>query len=150
MAGRVLRLSARATLDDPELVLRNAETAGAGGNESWARWAEGYRRGEALLLRLRVTLVLELPDGCADAVECVNRAVWVEATGDVPLVEEQVRDVAGKDFAALAAAARGRGVGVTSRDLDHMYVHVSLAEQVEWRLQDAGHRRDASARAGGP
>ena len=52
----VRRLAARASLDDPGPAFARAKAAAAAGDESWDAWLSEYERGDAVIVRLEVTL----------------------------------------------------------------------------------------------
>lgn len=126
----VQRLRARATLDDPVPVLERLAAAVADGDESWGRWLEEYQRGDALIVR--VAVALDLDDG--QVVEAANRGVLIENDAQPPKVEQQVAELVGKDFAALAKELSARGHEIGEGELHAMYVHVELADDVRRSL----------------
>lgn len=135
----VQRLGVTARLDDPESALARAEKEAAAGDESWSQWLAEYERGEALILRLEVSL--EATNGEAHHVEARNRGVWIEKDVHVPKVEMQIAELVAKDFAILARALSARGDAFDRSELGEMYVHVELKREVCDALTDAGARR---------
>lgn len=128
---RVQRLRARVTLDDPGPTLRRAEAAAAAGDESWNRWLEEYRRGEAVIVCVAVAVEVA---GLDEAVETANQGVFLEIDSQPPKVEQQVAELVGKDFSALAAELSSRGQPLEAEEFLDMYVHVELAEDVRQAL----------------
>jgi hypothetical protein len=145
MGKRIERLAVYATVDDSGDVLDRARSDAAAGDSSWEEWLAEHERGDALLLRLRVTAEFREDDG-PGRVEVLNQDVWVENDEHPPKVEEQVREVAYKDVPALRSALRERGLDVTEEDLQAMMIHVELAESVlgELRARSAPSRFPAS------
>jgi hypothetical protein len=93
----VQRLLAHARLDDSPTAPAHAKAEAASGDESWARWVEEFQRGDALILRLELTL--EITDavvrGSADG-------LFVENDIHAAKIERQIAELASGDFAALA------------------------------------------------
>lgn len=122
----VKRLAARACLDDPAPALARAEAEAAGGDESWEQWLSEYRRGEALIIRLEVTL--ETNAESHEHVQVVNPGVWVERNAHRAEFEQQVAELAGKDVRRLTGRLRSLGYSLNHHELADMYVHVELDE----------------------
>lgn len=131
---RLLRLDARVTLDDPGPTLTRAQEAANDGDESWERWVAEYRAGEALILRL--DLSLEFSADSPDTLRIANSGVFVERHPDPPKVEQQIAEVASKDFSYLARELIARGHDIGERELSDIYVHVELGEDVRRALAD--------------
>lgn len=125
---RFLRLAALVTLDDPEPTLARARQAAATGDESWQRWLTEYERGEALIVRLELTL--EVSDGNREVLRIANPGVFVEKHPDPPKVEQQIAEIAGKDFSLLAGELSARGHEIDEGELDELYVHVELEQDL--------------------
>lgn len=126
----VERLSALARLDEPSEALARAQAEARVGDESWQQWLAEYERGEALILRVEVTLQL-----CEGEPLCLTSAgVWVEKAIHPPKVEEQISELIAKDFRALVRELTGRGHELDCWELGDMYVHVELAEDVRRAL----------------
>jgi hypothetical protein len=81
-----------------------------------------------LPLRLHVAIDATDLDGAPFTVERHNEDVWVTAPTHLPELTEEIRVVASKDFGALSADLRERGVDVAANALAEMYVEVSLDE----------------------
>jgi hypothetical protein len=143
----VRRITARAALDpDVGEELDRVARAARDGDESWARWLQEYRRGDALILELDVTAHVER-DGHEEKLECRNPAIWVENDAHPPCVERQVSDLAEKDFGSLARQARQRGMPLSREKLELMHVTVTLAPDVLSSLREI--ERDPAAEAAG-
>jgi exonuclease VII small subunit len=132
----VQRLSARAVLDDSPAVLAHAKELAAAGDESWEQWVAEYQRGEALIVRLELTL--ELADGTAEVVTTSRDGFFVENHAHAPKVEQQIAELASGDLSSLAAEMAERGHALDAYDLGTMYVHVELDPELRRRLQDGG------------
>jgi hypothetical protein len=138
---RFLQLHARVTLDDPERTLAEAEAAAAEGDESWEQWLAEYHRGEALIVRLEFSV--EFSAGERDVVRVANPGVFIEKHPDPPMVEQQIAEVASKDFPFIARDLTARGHPIDEGALSEMYVHVELEDDVRRALEacaPAGHR----------
>jgi hypothetical protein len=132
----VRRLSARAVLDEAPSALAHAEAQAAAGDESWQQWVAEYRRGDALILRLELTL--ELGDDAGEVVTAATDGLFVENNGHMPRVEQQIAELASDDLTALAAELAQRGHELDLQALGAMYVHVELGQDVRGRV-DARH-----------
>lgn len=128
------RLSARARLDESATALVQAQAQAADGDESWEQWVAEYQRGEALILRLELTM--EIDDGVADVITTSKDGFFVENHVHAPRVEQQIAELASGDFAALASELVRRGHEVDPYELGELYVHVELDENVRRRLAD--------------
>lgn len=133
---RLLRLDARVILDNPAPSLARAQQAADEGDESWERWMAEYRAGEALIVRLELSL--EFSADTRDIVRIANSGVFVERHPDPPKVEQQIADVAGKDFSYLARHLIAMGHDIDERDFSDVYVHVELGDDVRQALGDSG------------
>lgn len=138
----VQRLSARALLDDSAAALAHARAEAAAGDESWEQWVLEYERGEALIVRLELTL--ELAGGGDELISAVRDGFFVENHPHTPNVEQQIAELAANDFTALASALAERGYEIDLHELSAMYVHVELDADVRRRL----HGGDAPASHG--
>lgn len=141
---RVERLAARVTLEDPCAALARAEAAAADGDESWSRWVEEYRRGEAVIVRVDTTLEASAGEGGPLVIHVANHGVFLEKDPQPPNVEQQVGELAAKDFSMLARELAERGHRVDRHVLGQMYVHVELGQDVRDSLSDAGSRSRGS------
>lgn len=141
--ARLERIAAYARLDsDPEEELARAREASEAGDESWDRWIEEVESGDALLVELFITAdVRDHAD--VHRLRGHNRAVWLENDAHPPKVEEQIREIASKDFGSLSRALEGRGVELSPEELTQMFVHVELGDDLRERLAA---RRDAAKR----
>ncbi|MGH2885433.1 MAG: hypothetical protein ACRDPA_22480 [Solirubrobacteraceae bacterium] len=135
----VQRLSVRASLDDSPAALTNAEAHAATGDESWEQWVAEYRRGEALIVRLELTV--EIDDGTDEVLTGSKDGFFIENDAHAPKLEQQIAELAADDLAALAAEFVRRGHDLDLSALGSMYVHVELAPEVLERLHD---RRDSA------
>jgi hypothetical protein len=144
----VQRLSARARLDESPAALAHAEAQADSGDESWQQWVAEYRRGEALIVRLELTLVLG--DGDAELVTASRDGFFVENHVHPPKVEQQIAELVSGDLTALAAELAERGHDLDPRDLGAMYIHVELDPDVRRRVHERGNAApppDAPGRA---
>jgi hypothetical protein len=130
----VQRLSVRALLDDSPAALAHAEDQAAAGDESWEQWVAEYQRGDALIVRLELTL--EISDGTGEVLTASRDGFFVENHAHAPKLEQQIAELASDDLAALAAEFARRGHDLDLRDLGMMYVHVELAPELRRRVQD--------------
>jgi len=132
----VRRLSARASLDDSPAALAHATAQADSGDESWEQWVAEYRRGEALVLRLELTL--ELGDEAGEVITASRDGFFVENHAHAPKVEQQIAELASGDLTALAAELTQRGHELDVSELGAMYVHVELDPDVRRRVQARG------------
>lgn len=132
----VRRLSARASLDDSPTALAHATAQADSGDESWEQWVAEYQRGEALVLRLELTL--ELGDATGEVITASRDGFFVENNAHAPKVEQQIAELASGDLTALAAELTQRGHDLDARELGAMYVHVELDPDVRLRVQARG------------
>jgi hypothetical protein len=142
MMLRFLRLKARVMLDDPGPTLAEAQAAATAGDESWERWVHEYRRGEALIVRLELSLEFSARE--RHVLGVANPGVFIEKHPDPPRVEQQIAEVVSKDFPLIARDLNARGHQVEEAELSEMYVHVELEEDVRREL--AASRRPQSYR----
>jgi hypothetical protein len=136
--SRIERITAHAALDDADEQLGKAEAAAEHGDPDWAHWVDQYRAGHALIVALDVTVEYFTDTGERNYVHAHNDSVWVERHVDPPMVQEQIRQVASKDFSVLASALRERGLSIEETDLDEMYVEVCLDRSVRDDLAAPG------------
>jgi hypothetical protein len=136
------RLLVTVALDDPAEALRRAREAADAGDESWAQWINDYDRGEALVVRLDVTV--EADDGQRRTIEVANRGVFIEADAHAPKVERQVSDIVSKDFEVLTRELSKLDRRFDEWDLDEMYFHVELGRDVVATLRRSGSRARGS------
>lgn len=131
----VQRLSARARLDESPVALSHAKARAESGDESWEQWLADYRRGDALILRLDLTL--ELTGDEDEVLEMSRDGFFVESDVHAPTVERQIAEVASGDFAAMAGQLAQRGCDLDVHGIGTMYVHVELDPDVQRRLRDS-------------
>lgn len=130
----VHRLSARARLDESPTALSHAKARAESGDESWEQWLVEYRAGDALIVRLELTL--EITGEANDVLTRSRDGFFVENHADTPKVEQQIAELASGDFAEMAGELVGRGRDVDMQELGAMYVHVELDPGVRRRLAD--------------
>jgi hypothetical protein len=130
----VQRLSVRALLDESPAALAHAEAKAAAGDESWEQWVAEYQRGDALIVRLELTL--EVSNGAGEVITASRDGFFVENHVHAPKLEQQIAELASGDLAALAAELARRGHDIDLRELGTMYVHVELAPELRRRVQD--------------
>lgn len=128
----VQRLSARARLDESAAALSQATALAASGDESWEQWLAEYRRGDALILSLDLTL--ELAGDGNEVLRTSTDGLFVENHVHAPNVEQQIAELASGDFAALAGQLEQRGRDLDLRGISAMYVHVELDPDVRRRV----------------
>lgn len=132
------RLSARARLDDSAEALANAKAEASAGDESWEQWVAEYERGDALIVRLELTI--EITGDEPERLLAHTGGFFVENTGNPPRLEQQIAEVASADLhSQLQELARGRH-HLEPDELDHMYVHVELDQTVLERLATTARR----------
>jgi hypothetical protein len=130
----VQRLSVRALLDESPTALAHAEAQAAAGDESWEQWVAEYRRGEALIVRLELTVAVS---GDPDETVTASRdGFFVENHLHAPKLEQQIAELASGDLAALAAELSQHGHHVDLHELSTMYVHVELAPELRRRVEE--------------
>ena len=130
----VQRLSVRALLDESPARSAHAEALAAAGDESWEQWVAEYQRGDALIVRMELTL--EVTDGTGEVLTASRDGFFVENHVHAPKVEQQIAELASEDLAALAAEFAQRGHDLDLKELGAMYVHVELAPELRRRVQD--------------
>ncbi len=130
----VQRLSVRALLDESPAILAHAKALAAGGDESWEQWVAEYQRGDALIVRLELTL--EISNGPSEVLTASRDGFFVENHVHAPKVEQQIAELASGDLTTLAAEFAQRGHELDLHDLGTMYVHVELAPELRQRVQD--------------
>ena len=135
----VQRLSVRAFLDDSPAALAHADAQAADGDESWEQWVAEVQRGDALIVRLELTL--ELAGAAGATLTACRDGVFVENHMHAPQLEQQIAELASGDLTVLAAELAARGDVLDIRELGSMYVHVELDPELRRRL----HRRGAPA-----
>ena len=127
------RLSARARLDESPAALSYARARAASGDESWEQWLAEYRRGEALILRLELTL--EFVGDENEVLRTSRNGFFVENHVHAPKVEQQIAELASGDFAAMAGQLAQGGRDLDVHGIGAMYVHVELDPDVQGRLK---------------
>jgi hypothetical protein len=130
----VQRLSVRALLDESPAILSHAEALAADGDESWEQWVAEYQRGDALIVRMELTL--EVSDVGGEVLTASRGGFFVENHVHAPKVEQQIAELASGDLAALAAEFAERGHELDLQDLGAMYVHVELDPELRQRVQE--------------
>ena len=130
----VQRLSARARLDESPVALWHATARAESGDESWEQWLAEYRRGDALILRLELTL--ELAGDGNEVLRTSTDGLFVENHADAPKVEQQIAELASGDFAALARQLAQHGRDLDLHGIGAMYVHVELDTDVQRGVRD--------------
>jgi len=132
----VQRLSARAVLDDSPTALAHAKAEAAAGDESWQQWVAEHERGDALILRLELTL--ELGNVAGEVITASRDGFFVENHSHAPKVEQQIAELAFGDLTALAAELAQSRQDLDPHELSGMYVHVELDPEVRRRVNDRG------------
>jgi hypothetical protein len=134
----VQRLSAHARLDDSPEALAHAKTEASAGDESWEQWVAEYERGDALIVRLELTI--EITGDEPERLQSHTGGFFVENTANPPKLEQQIAEVASGDLQSLGQELARHGHHVEAKELDQMYVHVELEGAVLERLA-AGSKR---------
>lgn len=136
----IQRLSARAQLDDSPEALAHARAEAAAGDESWEQWVAEYQRGEALIIRLELTI--SYTDGEPGELSSCSPGLFVENDGHLAKVEQQVAELASGDFVELAKQLVAPRHEIDAYDFGEMYVHVELDDDVRRCLETSrGQRR---------
>lgn len=130
----VQRLSVRALLDESPAILSHAEALAAAGDESWEQWVAEYQRGDALIVRMELTL--EVSDRGGEVLTASRDGFFVENHVHAPKLEQQIAELASDDLAELAAEFAKRGHELDLQELGAMYVHVELAPELRQRVQE--------------
>jgi hypothetical protein len=133
LMSRVERIDVRAGLDDPVPALARATLEAAAGDQSWADRATQFELGEALIVRVDVS-VLAVGSG-RDEIETTIRGVFVENDAHPPKLEQQIAEVARTKLPLVAERLRDLGHSVGVVELDEMYVHVELERQLRDALR---------------
>jgi hypothetical protein len=128
-------ITCRAELDEVGPELEAARERAASGDPSWEQWVREYDAGQALILRLHVTISFDA-GGKIGEVGTVNYGIWVEQSPHPPAVAGQLQAVASKDFNHLSGELHERGIEVTANDLAEMQAQVELSDDV-MRLLDS-------------
>lgn len=126
------RLSVHARLDDSPEPLARAKTEAAAGDESWEQWLADYKRGDALIIRLE--LMIEVGGDETQTLTSSTSGYFVENTAHPPKLEHQIAELATGDLVSLAENLRADGHAIDAQELQDMYVHVQLGEDVVRRL----------------
>ena len=129
----VQRLSARAVLDDSPAALGHAKTLAAAGDESWEQWVAEYHRGDALIVRLELTVELA-GAGDSEVLSVAKDGFFVENHLHAPQLEQQIAELASGDLAGLAEELAQRGHRIDVHELVQMYIHVELDPELRSRL----------------
>jgi hypothetical protein len=134
MTRTLRRIEVLASLEEePDEELRRVRREAEAGDPSWRRWLDEYQSGDAMLLRLDVSVEIE-EDGRSDRLTRTNRRLWVEDHAHPPKVELQVAELAPKDFEWFAAQLARRGWSLVVTDLEQMFIGVTLGDDVIERL----------------
>jgi hypothetical protein len=134
----VQRLSARAALDESPLALNHARARADSGDQSWEQWLADYGRGDALILRLELTL--ELGGDENEVLRASKDGFFVENHVHAPQVEQQIAELASEDLAALAGELARDGRDLDLHGIGAMYVHVELDPDLQRRLRTGQQR----------
>jgi hypothetical protein len=129
----VQRLTAHVLLDDSSAALAHAKAEAEAGDEPWTQWLTEYERGEALAVRLELTL--KVANGEEETLNASTPGFFIERDLHAPKVEQQIAEVAAGDFAELANELAARGYDIGVYELSEMYVHVELDPELRSRLE---------------
>jgi hypothetical protein len=131
MSRTVAQIAVTAHLEqDPADELERVRKEAEGGDRSWQQWLDEHEAGAAMLLTLEVAITVRAADGSEEQLARTNHNVWIEDHAHPPKVEQQVAEVAGKDFESLAEELRERGLDIVAEDLDEMLATVTLGDDV--------------------
>jgi hypothetical protein len=133
----VQRLSAHAQLDASAEALAHAQAESDAGDESWTQWLAEYERGDALIIRLEVTIAYA--DDVAEEVSASSIGHFVESDTHPPKVERQIAELATGRLILLGRRLASHGHQLDVNELGGMYVHVSLEESLRRRLERRRH-----------
>ncbi|MDQ3880169.1 MAG: hypothetical protein M3295_03715 [Chloroflexota bacterium] len=125
----VRRISAYAELGDQEAAVRGALERARSGDPSWGEWLTDYETGAALVVRVAVEVEFDGEEGVG-TFGIDEPEVWVQKSGHIPEVEAQVQELVPKTFHAIADEFARRSLAVRANELDRMYVHVGLGEDL--------------------
>lgn len=128
----VRRLSVHARLDDSTGALAEAKAQAAAGDESWEQWVTEYQRGDALIVSLE--LAIEFANAEPRVVRTSCAGLFVENNVHAPKVEQQIAEVASDGFVQLINELSAEGHDIGAYELDGMYAHVELGEELRRRL----------------
>ncbi len=93
-----------------------------------------YQRGDALIVRLELTL--EVSDDTGEVLTASRDGFFVENHVHAPKLEQQIAELASGDLTELAAEFAERGHDIDLRELGTMYVHVELAPELRRRVEE--------------
>jgi hypothetical protein len=118
-------------LDESPAMLARAEAQAAAGDESWEQWVAEYRRGDALIVRLELTVEVS-----GETLTASRDGFFVENHVHAPKLEQQIAELASSDLDALAAELSQRGHDLNLPGLGMMYVHVELDPELRRRVEE--------------
>lgn len=93
-----------------------------------------YRRGDALVVRLELTV--EVSGGPGETLTASRDGFFVENHAHAPKLEQQIAELASDDLAALAVGLSQSGHDLDPHEIGAMYVHVDLDPQLRRRVQE--------------
>ncbi len=131
---RVLRLEVVACVDHGDAPLERGRHAAD--DASWNDWLARWEQGRAIVARLRTVARFDV-EGTEQQVDIQNDGVWIERELHVPKVEEQVREIAYKDASKVADEVAARGGHVMLHDVEEMFFHVRLEDELRRWLLDS-------------
>jgi hypothetical protein len=95
-----------------------------------------HEHGEALIVRLDVSVVAV--DHASEVIETGNRGVFVENDVHLPMLEQQIAEMAKENVPATTARLKERGHDLGFAELAEMYVDVELDPQLRAALSSDG------------
>jgi hypothetical protein len=125
----VERIDAVARLGDLAAARAQAH-ASAGADSDWWELIEQERQGGVVVVALDVSL--RGIDRNGDSFQVIRSCdgIWATVPEHLPDLEEELREVAAGVVSELADELRERGVRVREDALGHMFIHVSLSEDL--------------------
>lgn len=134
-ATTVRCLRARARLEEqPAVELRRARARAVRGESAWRRRLERYEHGEAMIVALTATAVLERAGARSQPLHYCHEAVWIDRATAPRALAAHLSELARRDFATVAAGLRDRGVRL-SADEQEIDVELSLDDALAGRLR---------------
>ena len=116
LTGAVVRgLNARARVGAASAEIRRARRHAIAGDDAWQQRLARYERGDVVIAELTAVAVIEhLGDQRPHTLACCHETVWLDRQTAWPVIEERLRQIARRDFQAIADGLRDQH-GVTAR-----------------------------------
>jgi hypothetical protein len=126
----------RARFADPEPELRRARQQIARGDDAWQARLEHYEHGEALLIELTGSILIDSDVRPPEPVQFCHEVAWVDRPVTRAMLTERLAALAHRDFRPVGAHLRDRGVQLSDRE-DAIPVRLEIDPEVLDSL-DAG------------